>query len=67
MCLGRQTSNLKTLGSISRRGRVRDSFLSLRINFCADLFVPDPPSYVQHAPNFVVHTLKIPYPSVIKE
>ena len=32
-----------------------------------NLFMPDPPLCVRHAPKFVVHTLKIPYTSVIKE
>ena len=42
-------------------------FLSLRVNSCADLFVPDPPLRVYStAPKFV-RTLKIPYPSVVKE
>ena len=45
-------------------------FLSLRVNSCADLFVPDPPPFfkicVWHTPKFV-RTLKIPYPSVVKE
>ena len=47
------------------------ALLSLRINSCGDLFVPDtppptPPACVRHAPIFV-HTLKIPYPSVVKK
>ena len=41
-------------------------FLYLRVNSCADLFVPDPPSCVWHAPK-CVHTLKIPYSYVVKE
>ena len=41
-------------------------FLSLQVNSCADFFVPDPPSCLWHAPTFV-RTLKIPYPSVVKE
>ena len=32
--------------------------LSLQVNACADWFVPDPPSWVRHAPKFV-RTLKI--------
>ena len=41
-------------------------FLSLQVNSCADFFVSDPPSCLWHAPKFVC-TLKIPYPSVVKE
>ena len=40
-------------------------FLSLRVDSCADLFVPDLPSCVWHAPKFM-RTLKILYPSVVK-
>ena len=40
--------------------------LSCRVNSCADLFVPESPSCVRHAPK-VMRTLKIPYPSVVKE
>ena len=35
-------NNPKTLGSIPWWGRVKYSFLSLRVNSCADLFVLDP-------------------------
>ena len=61
-----RNSNPKTLGSIPRRGRVRDGFLSLQVNSCADLFVPDPLSCVWHTPKFM-RRFKIPYPSVLKE
>ena len=41
-------------------------FLPLRVNSCADLFAPDPPSCIRHAPK-CVRTLKIPHSSVAKE
>ena len=40
--------------------------LPLRVNSCADLFVSDLPSCVRHALK-LLRTLKIPYPSVVKE
>ena len=46
--------------------RVKAIVMSFRVNSCADLFVTDLPSCVRHAPKFV-RTLKIPYPSVVKE
>ena len=47
-------------------GHGEEVFLCLSVNSCANLFVPDPPSCVQHALKFV-RKLKISYPSVIKE
>ena len=48
-------------------GNKQVCFLSLRVKLsCADLFVSHPPSCVRHAPKFV-RTLKILYPSVVKE
>ena len=42
--LERRNSNTKTLDLIPWRGRVKGSFfLSLRVNSCADLFVPNAP------------------------
>ena len=41
-------------------------FLFLRVSSCADLFVPDPPSCVRHAPKCGL-TLKIPYSSVVNK
>ena len=42
--LENRNSNPKTLGSIPWRDMVRNSlFLSLQVNSCADVFVPDPP------------------------
>ena len=55
----------KALGSIPWRGRVRNRFLSLQVNACADLFVPDLPSECMHAPKCVC-TLKILYSSVVR-
>ena len=46
-------------------GQSENFFMSLRINSCADLFVPNALSCVQHAPKFV-RTLKIPYSSVVE-
>ena len=50
---------------LALQGEEQTVLLSLRVNSCADLFVPDPPSCERHAPTFV-HRLKIPYPSVVK-
>ena len=36
------------------------------VQLCRLCFIPDPLSCVRHGPKFV-HTLKIPYPSVVKE
>ena len=59
-------SNLKTLGLILWRGRVKNSFfLSFQVNSYADLFVPEPSLCLQHVLKFV-HMLKIPYPFVVK-
>ena len=60
-------SNPKTLGFHPLAGQDEDHFvLSLRVNPCADLFEPDPPSRVLHAPK-CVRTLRIQYPSVVNE
>ena len=47
-------------------GRGAGHFFCLFGSTCEDLFVPDPLSCARHAPRFVC-TLKIPYPSVVKE
>ena len=61
-----RNSNPKTMGSIPWWVEVGDSSsVPLSQLLCTDLFVPDPPLCVWHAPKFL-HRLKIPYPSVIK-
>ena len=65
--LERRNSNPKTLGSIPWRSKVRGTFsIPPSQLLCADFFVSDLPSCAWHAPTFI-RTLKIPYPSVVKE
>ena len=64
-----RNSNPKTLGSIPWRGRVRERVFSRPSESTLERFVcawPPGLSCVRHAPKFV-RTLKIPYPSFVKE
>ena len=51
--LERLNSIQRTWFSIPWRGRIREENMSLRVNSCAELFAPDSPSCVRHAPEFV--------------